>query len=63
MNPQTRLILASVFFAVFWTLGMIWWTGNDIASIIVHAIGGAVAGVIWYFAMRWFMRWRGDRQQ
>ena len=54
MTPHTRLILASVFFAVFWTLGMIWWTGTETANIVALSIAGAVAGVFWFFAMRWW---------
>ena len=43
---------------MFWTLGMIWWTGNGISSIIGLSIGGAMAGVLWYYVIRWFMRWQ-----
>jgi hypothetical protein len=52
MNPQRRLVLASVIFAVLWTLGMVWWAGVDAVNIIGFSISGAVAGVLWYFAMR-----------
>jgi hypothetical protein len=56
MTPQTRLVLASVAFAVLWTLGMLWWTGTQTANIVITSIGGAVAGVLWYFAMRWWQK-------
>ena len=55
MTPQTRLVLASVFLAVFWTLGMIWWTGTDTANIVSLSVAGAVAGVLWFFVMRWWL--------
>jgi hypothetical protein len=57
MTPRTRLVLASILFAVLWTAGMIWWTGTDIGNVVGLWIGGAVAGVLWYFAMDWWMRW------
>jgi len=62
MNPQHRLVLASVMFAVLWTLGMIWWTGVDTVNIIGLSISGAVAGVLWYFAMRWWIHWVEKRR-
>ena len=62
MNPQRQLMLASVIFAVLWTLGMIWWAGVDTVNIIGFSISGAVAGVLWYFAMRWWMHWAGKRR-
>src|SRR5262245_26702392 len=54
MTPQRSLVLASIAFAVLWTLGMIWWTGTQIGNVISLTIAGAVAGVLWYFAMRWW---------
>jgi hypothetical protein len=56
VTPQRSLILASIAFAVLWTLGMIWWTGTQTANIISLSIAGAVAGVLWYFAMRWWQK-------
>jgi hypothetical protein len=57
MNPERRLLLASIAFAVLWALGMIWWSDRSPASIIIWLIGGVLIGVLWYYAMRWFMRW------
>ena len=62
MSPQRRLVLASVIFAVLWTLGMIWWTGVEIPNVSGFSISGAVAGVLWYFAMRWWMHWAEKRR-
>ena len=62
MDPRTGLILASVFFAVAWTLLMIWWTGYERANVVILAICGAAAGVCWYFAMRAFARRQAARK-
>jgi hypothetical protein len=35
---------------------MIWWTGIEAANIVIMVIAGVVAGVLWYFAMRWWQR-------
>ena len=54
MKPSARLKLATVFFIVFWTAAMLWWSGSlEWANIITTAIGGAVAGYSWYRFMRW----------
>jgi UDP-N-acetylmuramyl pentapeptide phosphotransferase/UDP-N-acetylglucosamine-1-phosphate transferase len=54
MNPVTRLKLGSVFFTVFWTGAMLWWSGAyQPANIVILSICGALAGYLWYRAMRW----------
>jgi UDP-N-acetylmuramyl pentapeptide phosphotransferase/UDP-N-acetylglucosamine-1-phosphate transferase len=54
MNPVTRLKLSSVFFTVFWIGGMVWWSGAfERANVIILSICGALAGYLWYRAMRW----------
>jgi hypothetical protein len=65
MFPRTRLIWASVFFGVFWTAGMVWWTdeGTGIAHVIPLSVAGAVAATAWYFSMRWFGERAARRQQ
>jgi len=63
MAPQTRLLLASVAFAILWTLGMIWWTGWETANVVILSICGIVAGVFWYFAMRWWQHRQLARSQ
>ena len=55
MSPQRRLILASIFFAVFWTAGMILWNAPTIAGAVILMFAGALAGTLWFFAMRWWM--------
>lgn len=56
MNPVTLVKLSAIFFAVFWSAGMVWWSGTfDLANVIVTAIFGAIAGYLWYLAMRWLL--------
>lgn len=64
MLPRNRLIWASVFFAIFWTAGMIWWTGEgiDIVHVVSLSIAGAIAATVWYFVMRWFGERAARRQ-
>ena len=62
MNSNIRLVFASVFFAVAWTLWMIWWTGYDQANVVILGIIGIIAGVCWYFGMRAFARWQAGRK-
>ena len=56
MSAATGLVLSSILFAVLWTAFMIWWTGTETANIVAMSIAGIVAGVAWYFGMRWFNR-------
>jgi hypothetical protein len=56
MNPTAGLKLSAIFFTVFWTAGMVWWSGTlEPASVILTVIGGCVAGYLWYRVMRWFL--------
>ncbi|MEO8322408.1 MAG: hypothetical protein ABI561_29220 [Bradyrhizobium sp.] len=53
-NPASSLKFSSVLFTVLWTGGMLWWSGlYDPANIIILPICGALAGYLWYRAMRW----------
>jgi hypothetical protein len=57
VNPSTPLKLAAVSFAVLWTLWMLWWSGSlDRVNVVLLTLCGAVAGYLWYLAMRWFAR-------
>ena len=49
-------MVSSVLFAVLWTLLMILFNGTETANIVITSIGGAVAGVVWYFVMRWYQK-------
>jgi hypothetical protein len=59
MYSQSRLKLMSVFFAVFWTAGMVWWTGEyHVVHLVMLAIAGTVAAILWYWAMSRYLRWQ-----
>ena len=53
MNATTGLKWSAAFFAVFWTAGMLLWSGVfHPANIAITTIGGGIAGTLWYFVMR-----------
>ncbi|MTV16277.1 MULTISPECIES: hypothetical protein [Bradyrhizobium] len=53
MKPAL-LTFCSIAFAVLWTCGMLWSSGTiDLANVIILSACGALAGVAWYYAMRW----------
>jgi hypothetical protein len=53
MTRSTPLKLGAVAFAVLWTLWMMWRSGPlDRVSVAMLTISGAVAGYLWYLAMR-----------
>jgi hypothetical protein len=57
MPSERRLAFASVFFAVFWTLGMVAWHWPlPVAGVVVFALAGALAGVLWHWMMGAFFR-------
>jgi hypothetical protein len=57
MDQAKRLKLGAVFFTVFWSGGMLWWSGEyHPAHIIVLAACGTIAGYLWYLATRWMFR-------
>ena len=63
MSPQRTLIATSIFFAVTWTAGMIWWNATDLVSAIILTICGAIAGVLWFYIMRWWMNKYATKRQ
>ena len=53
MNATTGLKWSAAFFAVFWTAGMLLWSGvYHPANVVITAFGGAIAGTLWFFIMR-----------
>ena len=57
MKPTVPLKYCSIAFTVLWVSWMIWWSGiYHPANIIILSICGAVAGYLWYYAMRWSFR-------
>jgi hypothetical protein len=54
MDQAKRLKLSAIAFTVFWTGGMLWWSGEyQPANIIILVICGTIAGYLWYLGMRW----------
>ena len=55
MDQEKRLKLAAVFFAIFWSGGMLWWSGEyHPAYVTLLAVCGTIGGYLWYLAMRMF---------
>jgi len=61
MSSQSRLVFASIMFAVLWGAAMILWTGNDTANVVILTICAAIAGALWYVAMRKFTNWQAGQ--
>ena len=62
MRNETLLKLSAVVFAVLWTL-MMWWNGPlDLASFVVLAVAGGVAGLLWYWLYGKWFRWYIERR-
>ena len=57
MKPTVPLKYCSIAFTVLWASWMIWWSGiYHPVNVIILSICGAVAGYLWYRAMRWSFR-------
>jgi uncharacterized membrane-anchored protein len=57
MQTTVPLKLASIAFAGAWTCWMVWSTASfDTVGIIILTMCGTVAGIAWYFVMRWLFR-------
>jgi hypothetical protein len=58
MKPTMPLKYCSIAFAVLWVGWMVWWSGiYQPANIIILSVCGAIAGYLWYRAMRWSLQW------
>jgi hypothetical protein len=58
MDTHRPLVLASFSFALLWMLGMLWWNGPmNAARTVALVVLGVIAGVLWYFGMKLWMRW------
>jgi hypothetical protein len=55
MSPQNTLTSASILFGVLWTALMFIWNAPGFAGAVILAFSGALAGVLWYFGMRWYL--------
>jgi hypothetical protein len=60
MNPRSRLMLASLGFAIAWTAFMWLWNAPlDTAGAVILVISGAIAGLLWYWGMNWWLKYSG----
>ena len=56
MNPRIGLKWSAAFFTMFWTVGMLLWSGaSNPANIALTTIAGSIAGYLWYRMMRWLV--------
>jgi xanthine/uracil permease len=52
MTNSLRRNLSALAFAVFWTVFMVWWSGDyGIANIVILAVCGLIVGAVWAWAM------------
>jgi hypothetical protein len=57
MQTTIPLKLASIAFAVAWTVWMVWSTASfDSVGIVILTMCGTLAGIAWYFVMRSLFR-------
>ena len=57
---RITLELCALGFAIFWTAAMLWWTApQSVASAVSLVIAGALVGIAWYWAMRWWLGFCG----
>ena len=64
MNPHKRLVLASITFTLLFLAAnlalSIWFAGGyDSRRLVIWTMSGLLAGVLWYFGMRFWMRRSG----
>ncbi|MBU6458123.1 MAG: hypothetical protein KGK16_10605 [Bradyrhizobium sp.] len=53
MNSAIGLKWSAAFFTLFWTAGMLLWSGVfSLANVVITTIGGVIAGYLWYRLMR-----------
>jgi hypothetical protein len=56
MNPRIGLKWSAAFFTMFWTAGMLLWSGaSNPANIVLTTIAGSIAGYLWYLMMHWLV--------
>lgn len=54
MTSDKRLKLAPTFFAIVWSLGMIWWSDSaEGPNVIFLSLCGIAGGIGWYRLTRW----------
>ena len=62
MRNETLLKLSAIVFAVLWTL-LMWWSRGPMETVplALLALGGAVAGGLWYWLYGKWFRWYIER--
>jgi membrane associated rhomboid family serine protease len=62
MTTSLRRNLSALAFAVFWTVFMVWWSGDyGITNIVILAVCGLIVGAVWAWAMGRVQRRRDAR--
>jgi len=62
MDTPLRRHLTAMGFAAFWTIFMIWWSGEyDIGNIVILSVCGLLVGYAWVWAMGRIQRWKEAR--
>ena len=56
--PQRDLMVSSFFFAAYWMVGMVLVSAPTAASAVILTATAALAGVLWYFGTRWWVKKR-----
>jgi len=52
MDTPLRRNLSALAFALFWTVFMVWWSGDyGTANIGILAVCGLIAGAVWVWGM------------
>lgn len=50
-----RLMLGAAAFAIIWTLGMFWWSGDyTLVNFAILAVCGVLVAAAWTWTMRYF---------
>lgn len=63
MRNETLLKLSAVAFAVLWTVLMWWMRGPmDSITLVLVALAGAIAGLLWYWLYGKWFRWYIERR-
>ena len=62
MQTDTMLKLSAVAFATLW-VALMWWNQApmELPGVIALTVGGAIAGVIWYWLYGKWFRWYFQR--
>lgn len=63
MNQTTRLKYSAVFYGVFWTVFMAWWSDSyHPAHLAMLTVAGVLNALLWYWLMGKYFRWIESRR-